>query len=176
MTFCKSLFLIVLLSLQIACSALLPVGSWPHNLPSEAYFIDYYQHGEDNHAYQALKDYLYWVETFYLGNALSPGWFQLTRELLEEVDADRQALYAEKMQSLGLMISAEWAQDNNVRLIDTRCASVWRDALLEAMAQDDLDNYLQLFANDVNAILAGELVKEDIELTRYYEVEGFDFF
>ncbi len=172
----KIYFLIVVLSLQSACSVLLPVRSWPPELPSQEYFIDYYQQNEDNHTFQALEDYLYWVQIFYQGNALSPGWFQLTRELLQETDVDRQAFYAEKMQTLGLLISAEWAQNNNIRLIDTRCASVWRDALLEALAQNDLDNYMQRFESDVSAILSGELLKGDIELARYYDVEGFEFF
>lgn len=168
--------LIILLLQLSGCTLLMPAGSWPEGLPPREYFVDYYQASEDNHAYQSLDDYLYWIQVFYEGNALSPGWIHLSSELVFEAEEDRKVTYARKMQTLGRLIAAEWAQNNNVRLIDTRCASIWRDALLEAVSRDDLDNYIQRFEADVNAILAGELSKGDIQLERYYEVEEFDFF
>jgi hypothetical protein len=60
-------------------------------------------------------------------------------------------------------------------LIDTRSASVWRDALIEAISVGDLDNYMLLFESDVSEILAGSLDKEEISFTRYYEEEVFEF-
>lgn len=176
MLFKKYLSFLVLVTMLSGCSLLLPVGSWPQELPPQNYFIGYYEASEDNHAYQKLEDYLYWIQVFYEGNALSPGWFHLSNELMDETPEDKKVIYSRKMQSLGRLISAEWAQNNNVRLIDTRCASIWRDALLEAISREDLDNYIQRFETDVNAILAGELSREDIQLSRYYEVEEFDFF
>jgi hypothetical protein len=75
---------------------------------------------------------------------------------------------------LGRTISVEWAKSNEERLIDTRNAAVWRDALQEALSQGDLDNYLDRVDADVSAILAGSLAGEEIRFERYY-VDEFDF-
>ncbi|MAM71688.1 MAG: hypothetical protein CMP91_11155 [Gammaproteobacteria bacterium] len=158
-----------------ACSIFVPGGPWPSDLPPRQYFVDYYQASPDNHEYQEQDEYLNWVRVFYQGNALSPGWHLLTEELLFESEAARHEEYSLKMANLGRQISAEWAKGNEVRLIDTRCASIWRDALIEAIERDDLDNYIARFENDVNAILGRELDKEEISRERYYEVEEFDF-
>jgi len=48
--------------------------------------------------------------------------------------------------------------------------------LIEAVSIGDLENYMQRFEADVNAILAGTLSQEEIEFSRYYEEEGFEFF
>ena len=106
---------------------------------------------------------------------MSAGWLQLTDELLSETPENKQQEHAELMAVLGQRISAEWAKSNRIRLIDTSSASVWRDALIEAISVGDLDNYMLRFEADVNAILAGSLNKEEITFTRYYEEEIFEF-
>lgn len=159
-----------------ACSILQPPDYWPDQLPPQEYFIDRYQVATDNQAYQELDSYLNWIKTFYLGSALSPGWLGLTEDLLYEAPAVKKQEYEVKMEFLGRLIGAEWAKNNAVRLIDTRCASVWRDALIEAIERDDLENYMQRFEADVNAIFAGSLSKENIVYTRYYEENSFEFF
>jgi hypothetical protein len=58
--------------------------------------------------------------------------------------------------------------------LDTRTAAVWRDALLEALAQDDLDAYLLRLEQDVAALMNGELANDTIRFERYY-VDEFDF-
>ena len=159
-----------------ACSILYPTDDWPEQLPAQGYFIDSYQSATDNQAYQEMDSYLNWIKVFYLGSALSPGWMDLTEGLLYEAPANKEQEYAQTMDSLGLLIGAEWAKNNAVRLIDTRCASVWRDALVEAVELGDLENYMQRFEEDVNAIFEGSLSKEEIVFTRYYEENTFDFF
>jgi len=159
-----------------ACSILQPPDYWSDQLPAEEYFIDTYQLATDNQAFQEMDSYLDWIKIFYLGSPLSPGWLQLTEELLYEAPADKNQEYTERMQVLGRLIGAEWAKNNAVRLIDTRCASVWRDALIEAIELDDLESYMQRFEADVNAIFAGSLNKQDIVFTRYYEENTFEFF
>ncbi len=159
-----------------ACSILFPADGWPGQLPPQEYFIDSYQSANDNQAYQDMDSYLNWIKVFYLGSALSPGWMDLTEGLLYETPEHKKQGYAETMESLGRLISAEWAKNNAIRLIDTRSASVWRDALVEAVELGDLDSYMQRFVDDVDAIFAGSLSKEDIVFTRYYEENTFDFF
>tara|TARA_B110000495_G_C22721503_1_gene423823 strand:- start:115 stop:645 length:531 start_codon:yes stop_codon:yes gene_type:complete len=159
-----------------ACSIFQAPGDWPKQMPSQDYFVDYYQRSTENKLYQDQESYLEWVQTFYLGSRLSPGWLQLTEDLLYETRTNKQQEYTELMALLGQRIGAEWAQSNGVRLIDTRSAGVWRDALFEAVYLGDLENYLQHFEADVNSILAGELNKEIIQFSRYYEEEKYELF
>ncbi len=158
-----------------ACSIFQSSDYWSDRLPPQEYFIDSYQTATDNQAYQDQESYLGWVRVFYLGNTLSAGWLQLTEELVSESPKDKKQQYAELMAILGQRIGAEWAKDNRVRLIDTGSASVWRDALIEAISVGDLDIYMLRFEADVSAILAGSLDKEEIRFTRYYEEEIFEF-
>ena len=168
-----SLFAIFMLT---ACAFIQPSGDWPKQIPQQEFFVDYYQGNIENQLYQDLDSYLDWVQTFYLGNPLSPGWLNLTDDLLVETSANKHQEYADLMAELGQAIGAEWAQSNRVRLIDTRSASVWREALLEAVALGDLLNYMQRFEADVKAILSGSLSKEEINFSRYYQEEAFEFF
>lgn len=175
------LFKTILLSFVAAivlsgCSIIQTSGDGSEQIPDQEFFVDYYQGNSENQLYQDLDSYLDWVQTFYLGNPLSPGWIQLTNELLIETPAHKQQEYSELMTELGQAIGAEWALSNRVRLIDTRSASVWRDALLEAVYIGDMLNFMQRFEADVKAILDGSLDKEIIEFSRYYEEQGFEFF
>ena len=79
-----------------------------------------------------------------------------------------------RLYELGRIISVEWAKHNDVRLIDTRNAAIWRDALQESLSKNDLDNYLERVEADIAAMLAGTLTRSDIEFERYY-VDEFDF-
>ncbi|MBN4075394.1 hypothetical protein JYU22_02305 [Gammaproteobacteria bacterium AH-315-E17] len=158
-----------------SCSFLQSSGGWSEQLPPQGYFADYYQYDIDNQLYQDQESYLAWVRVFYSGSAISIGWLQLTEDLLIEMPANKQQEYAELLAELGQRIGAEWARDNGLRLIDTRSASAWRDALIEAVSLGDLEDYMQRFEIDVNAVLAGSLSKEEIEFSRYYAEEKFEF-
>ena len=152
-----------------------PATPWPKELPSQQYFINYYRSNNENRAYQDQEEYLYWVQIFYQGSALAPGWLQLTNQLLEEVVESKKPGYAARMYALGQRVGAEWSLDNRVRRIDTRSASVWNEVLLEAKVLEDLDNFLQRFEADVADILADRLHKDDIAFTRYYADTAFEF-
>ncbi len=158
-----------------SCSIFQSSDYWSDRLPPQEYFIESYQAATDNKVYQDQESYMGWVRVFYLGNTLSAGWLQLTEELISEAPENKKQEYEELMAFLGQRIGAEWAKNNRVRLIDTRSASVWRDALIEAIAVGDLENYMLRFEADVSAILAGSLDKEEISFTRYYEEEIFEF-
>lgn len=158
-----------------SCSVFQSSDYWPDRLPPQDFFIESYQADTNNQVYQVQESYLDWVRVFYLGNALSSGWLELTEELVSEAPENKKQQYAELMGFLGQRIGTEWAKDNRVRLIDTRSASVWRDALIEAISVGDLDNYMLRFEADVSEILAGSLDKEEISFTRYYEEEVFEF-
>jgi hypothetical protein len=79
-----------------------------------------------------------------------------------------------RLLALGRSIGSEWAKDNGVRKLDNRVVATWRDALLEALSQDDVDGYLLRLEQDVAALLRGELGIDAIRFERYY-VDEFDF-
>ena len=176
MLFKNVLTFIISAVLLTACSIFDASESWPRPLPAKKYFESYYQSSVENHPYQSLDDYLNWVKIFYQGNALAPGWLQLTDEVLQEIPANKKSAYEIRMQALGQRIGAEWSLDNGVRLIDTRSASVWSDALLEAIAMNELENFIARMEEDVDNILMGSLNKDEIAFTRYYDAEELEFF
>jgi len=79
-----------------------------------------------------------------------------------------------RLYHLGGRIGSEWAKDNNVRVLDTRNAAVWRDALIESLNQNDLDDYITRVEEDVENMYMGNLSREDIYFERYYE-DDFEF-
>lgn len=164
------------------CWALLLVGcatpstdlGWPQAAAPRAQFEAAWQADADNRELQTLEDYLQWVERFYEGNNLVPGWVGMTERLQERVPDGQWAQVQPQLLSLGAQIAAEWSKDNRVRRINTRCAAVWRDALQEALSRDDLDPFLGRLQSDVDAILSGNLDAEQIRFERYY-IDEFDF-
>ena len=117
-----------------------------------------------------------WVRIFYQGNVLSIGWEELSEGVLVELPDAKKTEYEKRMFTLGQRIGAEWALDNSVRLIDTRSASVWSDALLEAIYLKELEAFIFKMENDVDSILTGRLNKNEIAFTRYYDEEEIEFF
>ena len=61
-----------------------------------------------------------------------------------------------------------------MRKLNSRSAGVWRDGLIEALNQNDLDAYLDRVNQDVDDLLSGVIDLEEIYFERYYEDE-FDF-
>lgn len=173
MTIRSLLFIIILLSLSACIS--FNRDDWPENLPDQELFIQAYQADTVNQALQTEDDYLYWVNRFYNGANLVPGWLGITSGVLERTDKPEYASVKAQMDSLGLRIGKEWARNNQIRLLNTRSASVWRDALLEALNQGELQKYLDILNQDVNDILSEKLDNEEIYFERYYIDEYDDF-
>tara|TARA_R110000824_G_scaffold318073_1_gene505251 strand:+ start:75004 stop:75534 length:531 start_codon:yes stop_codon:yes gene_type:complete len=176
MRFRHFFFIIFSAAVLSACSTLYESDDWPQTLPSKNYFTEYYQRNVDNHPYQTVEDYLAWVRIFYQGNVLSIGWEELSEGVLVELPDAKKTEYEKRMFTLGQRIGAEWALDNSVRLIDTRSASVWSDALLEAIYLKELEAFIFKMENDVDSILTGRLNKNEIAFTRYYDEEEIEFF
>lgn len=166
---------IVLLSLSLlqACSLFRADLVWPEGAYPREYFEAEYSSDVEAQQYQTRDNYLLWITRFYEGNALTPGWLGLTEQLLERLDESQHAEVSERMYQLGARIGREWAKDNEVRLLNTRNAAVWRDALRESAVRGDIHEYITQVENDVTAIMAGRLTHEDIFFERYY-IDEFD--
>lgn len=166
---------IVLLSLCLlqACSLLSTDLDWPENAYPREYFEAAFQADAAAQQYQTLDEYLLWITRFYYGNSLTPGWLGLSEQLLERLEEPQRSEVSERLYQLGGRIGSEWAKDNEVRLLNTRNAAVWRDALRESADRGDINEYITQVENDVTAIMAGSLSHEDIYFERYY-IDEFD--
>jgi hypothetical protein len=170
----KILLPLAFVLLLSACVTAPRVADWPGHLPPVSLYEEAWEADESNQQYQNFEEYLLWVRRFHEGFNIAPGWDDLTRQVLERIPQDQHEIVAGRLYELGRHISVEWAKDNAARLIDTRNAAIWRDALQEALSQDDLDNYLDRVEADVAAILDGSLAGSEIQFERYY-VDEFDF-
>jgi hypothetical protein len=167
--------IVLLWGLLLVACATPPAGTnWPATLPPHGQFAEVWQGDAANRELQSLDDYSEWVLRFYQGNNLVPGWLGMTAQLQERIPASEWSAIGERLSSLGAQIAGEWAKENSQRRITTRCASVWRDALQEALSRNDLNPFLLRLQSDVDALLAGSLDADQIRFERYY-VDEFDF-
>ena len=173
----KALSVFTAIVLLVGCATTVDDIEWPEGAYPRAYFESAFQEDADAGKYQTLEDYLLWITRFYNGYSIAPGWLNLQAQVLERLEdpeSDYAAEVMARLYHLGGRIGSEWAKSNEVRLLNTRNAAVWRDALIESINQDDLDNYITRVENDVENILAGQLDKEAIYFERYY-VDDFEF-
>ncbi len=167
---------IVFLSLVCLLSACAQVKEWPASIPSETYFVNYYQQDTSNQEVLSKEDYLMWVQRFYVGWELyHGGWVKITQNFVDTIDdqqAKDQAL--SKLAEIGRLVSAEWAKHQNYRAINTRHLSIWGMALSESALREDQLNQLNRMQHDVEALLAGSMQPDDIKEDQYYPVEKVD--
>ena len=174
------IFSLVAILLLVGCATTQPIensADWPKNLPSYSFYVDEYNKDVDNQNAQSLDDYLKWVVSFYNGTEFySNGWQQTSKEAIESIeDLKERQLAAQKLQSAGQKISAEWAKSNKFRLITTRHVSIWGMSLEEAIAQGQALSYIDHVQRDIDAVLAGRIEPNDITNYRYF-AESEDFF
>lgn len=168
------LLLAGVLLLLAACATQEPAAPWPPELPPRSIFQQQWREDVANRKLQSQGEYLLWVTRFYQGFNMAPGWLTMMQQVQARLPEQRWQTVEPRLLALGLSIGAEWAKHNDVRRLNTRSAAVWRDALLEALSQDDLDAYLLRLEQDVAALLDGELDNDSIRFERYY-VDEFDF-
>lgn len=165
--------LLILTVALAACAVRPPQLVWPDGIPPQAFFRTEWQTATSNQELQSEAEYLVWVTRFYEGYTPVPGWLDMTEQVLARLPQSEHAWVTARLLELGGRIGREWAKDNTVRHINTRAAAVWRDALLEALARDELDDYLGRLSGDIDALLSGTLDNEVIRFERYY-IDEFD--
>lgn len=169
----KLLLTLCLVLLVAACATREVAPEWPPELPPRSEFVQQWRADAVNRSVQTQADYLLWVTRFYQGFNMVPGWLDMMTQVQARLPTEQWPAVEPRLRALGRRIGGEWAKDNTVRKLNTRTAAVWRDALLEALAQDDLDAYLLRLEQDVAALLDGELDNDVIRFERYY-VDEFD--
>jgi len=165
--------LLMLIVLLAACATRRPALVWPDGIPSQSFFRAEWRNPGLHQELQSRDEYLLWVTRFYEGYATAPGWLDMTEQVLIRLPQAEHEWVTARLYELGGRIGREWAKPNAVRHLNTRSAAVWRDALLEALARDELEAYLDRLAADVDALLSGELDNDLIRFERYY-IDEFD--
>ena len=90
-----------------------------------------------NKRVQTWGQYWGWVETFYDGTLVSPGWTRQAKGLLEGVgDAGQGLKLRASLNALGRDVCREWAKDNGVRKVDTNDLKRFLARLEDAAKRD----------------------------------------
>lgn len=163
-----SLFLISMLCAACIRVPVKPI-EWPEDLPPLDYYKNVYDKDQRNQKLQTRENYLMWVVRFYKGwNLYQDGWHMTTRDILIGIDDEAARKRMEtKLFQLGKLMSAEWAKESRDRAIQSRELSIWGQALLKSLQRRKEEQLVDQVTRDVNALLAQELDRTDINLRRY---------
>lgn len=148
--------------------------NWPQMLPPLGYFQCLYHSDPVNQRYQSEEEYLGWIRVFYQGSLLYPtGWLDVEDAILVSTlvsaPAQERRPQQARLQELGAVIAAEWARDNDVRLIDNRLLSLWGSTLQLATDGTQLTRYIDVIAADIEGILARQLDPAAVNPRKYEE-------
>ncbi len=179
-TIVKVLITLVFAGALGACQTYRFEDPWPGELPDRKLFIDGYLEKRDlKTATNAQLEYhLGWIKKFYRGTALYPhGWLSASEQYLATISSTslRQEIDA-RLVKLGVIIGNEWAQDNNVRLINSANMASWAGAMRTAAERNQHSVFLDSVEKDVMSLLSGELAARDINYERYFNDETYDDF
>ena len=153
------------------------IRDWPDDVPPSHLFIRTYRADAANQALQSEQSYLEWILGFYQGTVIYPtGWLDVERQLLDITEPEHQAVLALRLRNLGILIGAEWAKENEARLIDNRMLALWGSTLQLMQTTDARLGAIELVSQDIEALFAGALQKTDIVEARYAERLGFEVF
>lgn len=176
----RFLIVITIALFTAACATSSSDQDWPSDLPKRKIFVDAYLENRglnDAHA-AALENHLIWIVRFYQGTVLYPnGWNRVSARFLASIDGiEAKQAMAERLTALGIRIANEWAQSNEVRLINSTNVATWGSALRTAAERDDQANFVTAVERDVQLLKDGSLKSSEIDYQRYYPEEDYDNF
>lgn len=153
------------------------IRNWPDEVPRQSLFVRAYRADAENQALQTEQAYLEWILGFYQGTLIYPtGWLDIEEMLLESTEPESREQLDRRLEQLGITIGAEWAKENEARLIDNRMLALWGSTLQLMQSTDERIEAIELMAEDINQLFAGSLRKRDIVEARYAERLGFEVF
>ena len=172
--------LIFLLSILAGCTTVATDHKWPSDVPARKIFVDAFfdKRDLDSADSKILESHLVWIVRFYKGTVLYPtGWNRVSDRFLASINepAEKERM-TKRLRSLGISIANEWAQDNNIRKINSANVSVWGSALRTSAEQGDQKNYISKVEKDVEDLIKGDLTSNQINYERYYPSEDYDDF
>ena len=150
---------------------------WPPELPQKSFFILMHASDPGNIAVQSQQEYLQWILSFYGGTLVAPtGWTELQSVVTRAASEERKPGLEAQLTDLGGQIAAEWAKENDLRVIDSRMLGIWGSILQIALEPEQQFQAIQLISKDVEALLLGTLSESDIEDSRYAQRLGLELF
>ena len=172
--FARALFCVLLcVGLLSACVSARVLENWPPQLPEQHHFLSYYAEDADNQKVQTELEYLTWVLRFYEGWELMPtGWQDIEASMLFGLSEQDHALVETQMLELGALMSAEWAKDNSVRLLDSAILSLWGAVMQADFAPEARIAAVTQIHEDVRGLLEGTLTLPSINEQRYFDTLG----
>jgi len=178
----RSIALIVTFIWLFGCTTVSTIPPWPADLPPKQIFVDAYLSNRSIAAESAdsakIEEHLVWIKRFYQGTLFyQNGWNRVSKQFLDSVEnkQERDDL-KQRMVTLGITISNEWAQDNDVRLISSVNIATWGSALRTAAEQGDQLEFVSKVEADVLQLLTKTLQGSQISYQRYYPEEDYDNF
>ena len=176
----KKISIPLLLIIITGCTTLTSEKEWPSDIPEKKIFVDKFlsNRNVETASKKRIRSHLSWIYRFYQGTLLYPnGWTSVSMQFLDSIEEqDGKEAMAMRLRELGIAISNEWAQDNDVRLINSANVAAWGSALRTSAERDDQENYLSKVEQDVEALLDGTLKANQISYERYYPAEDYDDF
>lgn len=173
----KTSLAVLLPSLLLTACITPSIRDWPDEVPRQALFESAYRADEVNQQFQTRQEYLEWILGFYQGTVIYPtGWLDVEAQLLDRTPPQRQQQLDERLEELGIVIGAEWAKENDARLIDNRMLALWGSTLQLMEDAEGRLEAIEMVARDIDLLLEGDLQKEDITETRYADRLGFEVF
>jgi len=161
------LIVVCLLTLA-ACASSRVLTEWPDTVPAQDTFLQAYQQDLENQARQTDVEYLTWIVRFYEGwEMMAAGWNDMTPVVLSDLNAQQSEQVTDMRDNLGVLIAAEWAKDNDERIIDTAMLSLWGGVMVAALEPEVRIDAIELITDDVERLLAGELAPARINDDRY---------
>ena len=168
---------ILLLALSLTACITPSIRNWPETVPSQRLFIQAYRDDVQNQAFQSEQAYLEWILGFYQGTLIYPtGWLDVEEQLIAITPPEHRDELDSRLEELGILIGAEWAKENEARLIDNRMLALWGSVLQLSLAENKELQAVDFIASDVERILAGEIQKEDVVELRYADALGYELF
>ena len=104
------------------------------------------------------------------------GWTELQSVVTRAASEERKPGLEAQLTDLGGQIAAEWAKENDLRVIDSRMLGIWGSILQIALEPEQQFQAIQLISKDVEALLLGTLSESDIEDSRYEQRLGLELF
>ncbi len=175
------LSLVILIALfTAACATNSSNENWPGDLPERKIFVDAYleNRGIDEATSTAVENHLVWIIRFYQGTVLYPnGWNRVSDRFLASIENTQvKNSMTQRLEKLGIRIANEWAQDNDVRRINSTNVATWGSALRTAAETNDQINFVTAVEKDVELMIEGLLKSSEIDYQRYYPEEDYDNF
>lgn len=126
--------------------------------PERKDFLPAFERDTVNQQNQTFDEYFGWVEAFYAGNFVEPGWRRRSDKLLEQhaqtlLSSEATAELMSKLEELGKLIAAEWAKHRDCGKITNSHLLAFGQRLQEVDTAGELSEELDQIIAEVESCL-----------------------